>query len=602
MRITVALVCAIASVAFALLFDSWLRSKKGIGEENAKIYAVVKGRSRNFRSFQIFPVLASVIVISAAVGIGISWKQAAACLAGAVTAIVPITLGSASFSNGVTAAYNQAMSGDIRQSVRAGYRTGAVMGSWITGICLAVMSGAFLIFKTNTTLKYAACFALGAAIVTMIQHTGGEVYTSAYSMAVPARDFTDRTGAFVSAGSDFAGSYILAAVSVALLAEAGVAVSGVTGTFTAGSAARFPLLVYGAGIIGTVIGVLIHRAGIGNDLSKGTGAGSIAAGIITAAASVYISIVMLQLKVYAYSVFTGIAAAFIMSSVSRIFSSDSKIFINRYKTDRNLGKHSSVIFSLGSGMMSTAIYTAIIIAATAVSYMYARYYGIALCAVGMTAVFGSVSAVAGMASVTGSVSDIIASQTSETDETRAAANLLDTVSTRNLVSVKTYASATGCMSSLAALCALFYTSETETIDLLSLRVFCGILFGITAAFILSGMIISSVRITGRVALRDIGKNDDDTGATSAVRGALFPAIVAVALPTLVGLFIGVNALAGFITASVLTGYMIIICFANSGMHFENTAVQSLSSLLKMMAVFSVAFLPVFIKVGGFLFN
>jgi hypothetical protein len=57
-----------------------------------------------------------------------------------------------------------------------------------------------------------------------------------------------------------------------------------------------------------------------------------------------------------------------------------------------------------------------------------------------------------------------------------------------------------------------------------------------------------------------------------------------------------------VVSSSVTGYLLIITTSNSGVHFENTAVQSLSSLLKAMAVFSVAFLPVFMKIGGFLFR
>ncbi len=602
MRITIALICALVSALFAILLAMWLRGKQGSGREIAKISAIVKGRSRNFRSFQIIPVVVSVVVVIAALGIGINWKQAGACLAGAVAAAAALAAGSASFSSGITASYNEALNGDIRQSVRAGYRTGAIMGLWIAGIILAVLCGGLMILKTDTVIKYSASFALGALVITMVLHTSGEVYTSAYSLAVPSKDFTDRTGAFIAAGSDFTGSYVLAAVSAILLAEQGVASSGVASSFNVSATVRFPLLVYGAGIIGTVIGILIHRAGLGNDLSKGSGAGCLAAGIITGAASVYLSMNMLQMRVYSYALLVGIAAALVMSSISRVFSSDSRIFLNGYKTDRSLGKHSSVIFSLGSGMMSTAIFAVIFVAAASVSYMFASYYGIALAAVGMTSVFGSMAGVTGIVSGTSTVSDIIASGSPADDSDKSVISLLDSVSTRNLVSVRTFACISGMMTSFAAFSALFYAAQIDTIDLLSMRVFGGIITGACAAFILSGLLISSVRITGRVALRDIGKNDDDTGATSALRGALLPAFIAIAFPTVVGLLAGIKALAGFIIASVVTGYVIITCINNSGMHYENTAVQSLSSLLKMMAVFSIAFIPVFMKVGGFLFQ
>jgi Na+/H+-translocating membrane pyrophosphatase len=137
---------------------------------------------------------------------------------------------------------------------------------------------------------------------------------------------------------------------------------------------------------------------------------------------------------------------------------------------------------------------------------------------------------------------------------------------------------------------------------MTLRVFEGIIAGAAAAVLLTGLLISSVRMTGRVALRDIGRNDDETGATSAVRGAVIPGVVSIALPVIIGLFAGPKALAGFLISSAVTGQLLITAADNSGAHFENTAIQSLSSLIKVMAVFSVAFLPVFMKIGGFLFR
>ena len=602
MKTTIVLICSIASVIFAFLLGSWLRGKKGTGKENARIYAVLSGRNKNFRTFQYFPVAAAVVIVAAAAGPGIGMKQSAACLAGALTVLVPLAAGSFSLSDGVTAAYNEAVNGDIKQSLRAGYRAGTVLGSWITGICLAVFRLVSFVMKTAIA-DYAASFALGAVLCSMVVHTGGEVYSSAYSLAVPSKDFTDRTGSYMAAGADFAGSYVVAAASAVLLSDVAVATSGVTSTFTARTAELFPLMIYAAGIAGTVIGTFIQRAGTGKDYSRGTGACSIAAGIITAAASFWFSMDMMQTRVYAWAVTAGIAAGLILSSVSRLFSSDSIIFMNGYKTDRSLGKYSSVVFNLGSGMVSTAIYTVIVIAAVAVSYMFASYYGVALCAVGMCAILGSASSIVGLTAVSGSVSDIIVSRNRKEDEAlKTVSDTLYTVSAKSLITGKTYAAVTGSAATLAAFCAFFYSAGAESIDIMSLRVFGGIISGAAAAFLLAGMLISSVRITGRVALRDIGRNDDETGATSAIRGAVLPAVVAIALPVLIGLFAGPNALAGFVISSAVTGYLLVVTTNNSGIHLENTAVQSMSSLLKAMAVFSVAFLPVFMKIGGFLFR
>ena len=317
MKTTIVLVCSIASVIFAFLLEFWLRGKKGTGKDNAKIYAVLSGRNKNFRAFQYFPVAAAAIIVALAAGPGLGWKQAAACLAGSVTVLVPLAAGSFSLSDGVTAAYNEAVNGDIRQSLRAGYRSGAVLGSWITGICLAVFGLVSFVLKSSAA-EYAAAFALGAVLCAMVVHTGGEVYSSAYSLAVPSRDFTDRTGSYMATGADFAGSYIVAAVSAVLLSDVAVATSGVTSTFTARTAEIFPLLVYAAGIVGTIIGTFIQRAGAGKDYSKGISTGCIAAGVITAAASFWFSMDMMQTRVYAWAVTAGIIAGLILAFMQTV--------------------------------------------------------------------------------------------------------------------------------------------------------------------------------------------------------------------------------------------------------------------------------------------
>ena len=604
MEMITALACSIAAVLFALLFNFWLKSRKGSGEGIARIYAIVRGRISNFWSFQYAFLIAAVVIVTVAVGFGLGWKQAAVCFAGAATAIIPLIVSSGSFANGITASYNEALNGEIRQSVRAGYRSGAVLGSWITGLCLLVMCLFFYFMKVDTVTGYTASFALGAAIISVILHTGGEVYSSAYSLAVPPTDFTDRSGIFIAAGSDYASSYIASAAAALLLTDIAVATSGVTSTFTSEDAAKFPLMVYACGIAGSIIGLLVSRAGIGNDISRGSDIGCVAAGIITVGGSVYFSVEMLQSRVYAWAVASGILGGLILIEISRAFSPDSRIFMNRYKTDRNLGKHSAVIFNFGAGMISTAFAAVILVTAVIVSYMFASYYGVALCAVGLSSVYGVFAAVTGLEIASGSASDIISSsKENKNDEGLSRmADALDTVSVRNGMISRSYASISGTASVLAVYCALFYMSGEQSVDIMTARVFGGIILGTAAAFVLAGLLIGSVRITGRVALRDIGRNDDETGATSAIRGAVIPAAIAVGIPVVLGLLAGVSSLTGFILAISATGYMLIACFNCSGIHYANTASQALSSLIRMIAVFSVAFLPVFIKFGGILFR
>ena len=601
MILTPAVICIIAALVLTLLFDSWIRRRKGTGKENARIFAVVRGRLRNFWSYQYVPILVMLAVIAAAEGISLGIDQAGSFIAGAAVVLISVAAGAGTFPSGVTAAYEGAVNDDIKGSVRCGYRTGAVLGSVITAVCLAAFCVLFTIMKTRAVVNLSASFALGAAVAAMVLHTGGEVYTSAYSLAVPSNDFADRSGEYIGVGADISASYVISMCTVILLAEVGVETSGVTSTFTTGNAAKFPALIYACGIAGSLIGVFLQRAGIGGNLSKGASIGTITAGVITIAGSVYFSMDMLQSRVYAWAATTGIITGIVMMLTSRFFSPDGRLLLGRYTRDKGVGKYSAVPFNLGTGMVSSSLYALMFITAIAVSYMFANFYGIALCAAGLCSILGSVAAIEGLSAVAGSASGVIEAYSSD-ENAIAAGYSLDTVSVRNRIMIRSYSCIADYTAALAAFCAFFYVSGEHSVDLMNIRVFIGFMVGGAAAFMLAGILTGSVRITSRIALRDIGRNDDETGETSVVRGALVPSVVALAFPVVVGLLFGIQSLSGMIIGCITAAFILDACMVNSGRYYENTAIRSLSSLIKMTAVFSVVFIRVFMNSGGFLFR
>lgn len=594
------LICILAAALVTAFLVSWIKSRRGTGEEAARLYGIIKSRNANFWSFHYVSVLAAVIIVSAAVGAGIGWSQAAACLTGAVASFALLYTGSLAFVPGSSASFNEADRGDARSSVKASYRTGAVFGFVLSSAITACLLIAFISMKAETAINLTGSFALGTSLVAVLLHTGGDVYSSAYSQAVSRRDFTDRIGFFVGAGSDLIGSYVLAAAATIMLADVGVATSGVTSTFTAGTAARFVIAVYAAGIIGCSVGVFLQHAGLGSDLTRGADIGCIAAGVITIAITAYFSISMLQSILYAFAVGTGIVAGLVLTELNRFFANDSKIYINAGK---NLGKHSVVVFNAGSGMITTSISAVIILVSIIITNSMSGFYGFALCTSGLCSILATIAALSGLSTLSAQTSDIISSRISREGEEdkEKMSDALAGVSVRNLNMANTYRAVAAFMSALAIFCVYAVSTDLESINILAVRVFCGIIVGACSAFVLTGMLISSVNITSRVALRDMGRSDDETGTTSSLRGSLFPAIIAVLLPTIVGLFFGPASLAGFLEAIIVTGCFIVNASNNSGRYLENTAIQSLSSVIRMITVFSVVFLPVFTSVGGFLF-
>ena len=600
MYIPISIACIIAAVICSIFFGSWIRGRRGSGDKAARLYGIIRSRNNNFWNFHYIPVAAFAVIVSIASGVGITWKNAAACFVGALVAFVCIYFGSKIFVSGSTASVNESANGDIEASLKCSYRSGAVLGLCISAVSIAVLLAAVFFLDISLVMNYAGSLALGASVTSLLLHSGGSVYSSAYSHAAAADDFIDRTGFFTGAGSDYAESFILAGASAIILADVGVVTSGVTSTFTNETAAMFVVVVLASGLAGSVIGVFLQRAGLGNDLSKGADIGFIAACIIASGICIYFSLSMMQSAVYAWAAISGIAAGLIISEVSRFFSSDSIVFT---LSGKSFSRQAKTVFNMGTGMITTAITAVVMITAIIISYNYASFYGLALCAAGMCSLFGTVAAVTGLSVISAGTSEIISTEYSsnEDDDFEKISDALSRVSVRNAIRSVNYRAAAGFMSAMAMFSALYISSGAEAFDIMNISVFAGLLAGASSAFFITGIIIGSVRVTSRVALREIGRSEDESGSASSIRGTVFPAVFSIALPTLVGLFFGVSCLAGFIIALIVTGCYIVTAFNNSGRYFENMATQSLASVVKMMTVFAFAFLPVFIKVGGFLF-
>ena len=120
------LVCILAALLTALFLTSWVKSKRGTGEETARLYGIIKSRNSNFWGFHYIPVIAFLLLAVLASGLGTGWLNAAACLAGGIITFASVYAGSLVYVSGSVSSHNAAVSSDIRTSIKASYRTGAV--------------------------------------------------------------------------------------------------------------------------------------------------------------------------------------------------------------------------------------------------------------------------------------------------------------------------------------------------------------------------------------------------------------------------------------------------------------------------------------------
>lgn len=588
----VTLICALLGLLVAVSLEAWLRSHIKRNETSARTYAEVKSRNKEFWSIQYVPLIIVLVLIGAAIFVFVGHLNAACFIGGAALCFVSIAAGSVTAVTGSIASSSIAVSGDIRDSLRTAYRSGAVMGLSITSIALLGLGVMFFFLDTDQLVQLIASFALGASAVTMCIGVSGTAFSGAYALTVKENDYTDYTGMLVGSGADHVETYILSACTAALLATVGVDTSGVMSTFTVTAAARYPLIVFAGGIIASAIGILVYRGRIVKNPAAGLTAGNIVAAVLTGAVAVYFSNNILQSYVYGVCVSAGMLTAIISGEVAKLYSSEGPVFRRNIPDVKKIGASRSMIFSLSIGMVSVFIPALLTSAAMIVSFKFASFYGIALAAIGINAMAGVNCAVRSFSVNTASASEI-ASVTDPDAETPSPADVLLTASAKSDATGKTYSAVSAYITLVAMFTAMSVVADNQSINLLSTPVYVGISIGAVIVFLCAGLIIRSIRLTSLVLRARLSEADDPEKRITALRGLIPLFVVSLATPVAVGVSGGVNGLIAFACSAAVTGMCVIFAFNNSGKFYDRTATETLGTVIKLMVAAALVIAPLF---------
>ncbi|MBR4089497.1 MAG: sodium/proton-translocating pyrophosphatase [Mogibacterium sp.] len=591
------LICALAGLLAALSLETWLRSRIVRNETSAETYAEVKSRNSEFWSIQYVPLIIIIALLGVILFVFVGHLNAAVFLGGAALCLVSVIAGATTVVTGSISSSSAALSGDIRTALKTAYRSAAVMGLSVSSMALLGLGILFFFLKTGQLVEYVASFALGASIVSLIIGLSGTTFSGAYALTVKSDDYTDYTGMFIGSGADHVETYILSACSAALLSGVAVDTSGIMSTFTAASAARYPLIVLAGGIIASIIGIMAYRGYVVKRPDSGLTAGNFVAAVIIAAIAVYFSNDLLQSYVYGVCVSLGMLAALISGEASKAYSIDGVVFKRFLPDVKKTGVSLSMIYSLSIGMVSVVIPAVLTTAAMILAYYYANFYGIALAAVGINSMAAVNSAVRGFSINTASASEI-ASVCDPDAESPNPADVLLTASVNADSVGKTYSGVAVYVTLVAMYTALSAVANNPAINLLSTTVFTGITIGAVIVFVCAGLIIRSIRLTSQVLGARLSDLYDPEKRINSLRGLIPPFIIAFIAPLAAGVAGGVNGLIAFACSAAVTGMCFIFAFNNAGKHFDRMATETLGTIIKLMVAVTLVFAPLFMEFGG----
>jgi K(+)-stimulated pyrophosphate-energized sodium pump len=349
-------------------------------------------------------------------------------------------------------------------------------------------------------------------------------------------------------------------------------------------------------------------------------------------------------------VVVGLVVGQVIGTATEWFTSYEYRWTRELAEQTNTGPATTIIGGMSLGMMSTLIPVVAIVVGIWMAFWLADLYGVALAAVGMLSTLGITLATDAYGPVADNAGGI-AEQAKLDPEVRERTDALDSLGNTTAATGKGFAIGSAVLTSLALLAAYAAVVESASggvavvFDLREAPVLMGILIGSLMPFLFSAMSMGAV---GRAAyslvnevrrqFREIPgimegttKPDYARVVDMSTRGSLremvLPGLLAMVAPIAVGAILGPAALGGLLVGSIGAGALLAITMANSGGAWDNakkyieaghhggkgsdahkaavvgdtvgdpfkdTSGPSLNILLKLMAIVSLVFAPLFI--------